>query len=158
MPPKEQFEALRKMKSSGSALWLKYGLTLLTLGFAIAFLVYGHPAYAAVLAFVALVTYSAWQATPHILYAGEAMELANTSQGTVQIGITNWSDSNTYHATVSVAPSERWRFEFIPLGWQPSEGEFNAIFFAHPSVKWPVLVQVEQGIFFPRYNPKRVAT
>ncbi len=156
MVPSEQLEVLRKMRSSGSALWLKYGLTLLTIGLAIATLNSKHPAYAAVFAFVALVTYSSWQTTPHILYAGKAFELGSKSHGTVQIGITKWSDSDTYHATVNVAPSQRWRFEFIPLGWQPSEGEFEAEFFAHPSVEWPALVQTNQGILYPRYNPKRV--
>jgi hypothetical protein len=95
MTPSEQLEVLRKMKSSGGAMWLKYGLTLLAIGLAIAALVSRHP-------------------------------------------------------------SQRWRFEFIPLGWQPGEGEFEAEFFAHPSVEWPALVQTTQGILYPRYNPKRV--
>jgi hypothetical protein len=75
MPPKEQFEALRKMRSSGGAIWLKYGLALLAIALAIATLISKLPAYAAVFAFVALVTFSSWQTTPHILYAGEAFEL-----------------------------------------------------------------------------------
>jgi len=156
MTPSEQLETLRQMSSNRGALWLKYALALLAIGLAIATLISKHPAYAAVFAFVTLVTYSSWQTTPHILYAGKAFERGSKTHGTVQIGITKWSDSDTYYATATVTPSQRWRFEFIPLGWQPSEGEFEADFFTHPSVEWPALVQIDQGILYPRYNPKRL--
>lgn len=155
MAPSEQIAALRTMRSN--AIRLKYGLASLALGLAIVALMSKHPAYAAVLAFVALVTFSSWQTAPHILYAGEAFDLGSRSHGTVQIRITNWSDSDTYHATVNVSPSQSWRFEFIPLGWQPTEGEFEAELFAHPSVEWPALAQTDQGILHPRYKPKRVS-
>jgi hypothetical protein len=44
------------VSSNGGALWLKYGLTLLAIGLAIATLISKYPAYVAVFAFVMLAT------------------------------------------------------------------------------------------------------
>lgn len=158
MTPEEQIEALRRMSRGGAARRLKQGSLLLAMGLALAGVLTGHPVYFMVGAFAGVVAYSAWQTNPHILRAVQALDGGRRSEGTVQIEVTRWSDTDTYHAVVPSDRSRAWRFEFIPLGWLPRAGAFPAVFFAQPSAEWPALVRIEQGIFHPRRDPEQIAT
>lgn len=158
MTPEQQIEALRRMGRSGVARRLKQGSLVLAVGLAIAGVLTGHPVFFMAGAFAGLVAFSARQTTPHILRATQALDGGRRSEGTVQIEVTHWSDSDTYHAVVWADASRAWRFEFIPLGWQPRAGAFPAVLFALPSAEWPALVRVDEGIFHPRSDPERVAT
>jgi hypothetical protein len=107
-----------------------------------------------VLLFVAVVAYSAHRTGPHIMNAAQAAIAGEKSAGSVQVEVTRWSDSESFHAVVEVPSSGTWRFEFIPLGWQPVEGEHRATVFRLPGIAWPALVQVEQGVMYPRQTPE----
>jgi hypothetical protein len=162
LSPNDQLDQLRRMAAGRRSDWLKYGLLLLAAALALAALLTLHPVFGMVLVFVAVVSYSAWQSTPHMDAAAVALRFDHRSTGTVQITVGNWSGSDSYQATVQGgartgdAPA-RWRFEFIPLGWRPVAGRYTAVLFAHPALEWPALIQTEQGIIYPRYKPERVA-
>jgi hypothetical protein len=72
----------------------------------------------------------------------------------VFIDITNWSDSDSYHAIVVSGCKLPWKFDFIPQGWKPTEGIIPAELVFIKQVGWPVLIITEAGIIFPRYTPK----
>jgi hypothetical protein len=106
------------------------------------------------LALVAVIAYSVHQTGPHIRNAARAAIGGEKIAGSVKVEITRWSDSDTFYATVAMPSLGAWRFEFIPLGWKPIEGEHPATLFRLPGITWPALIQVQQGVFYPRQTPK----
>ena len=153
MTPPEQIEALRKMASRGILIWIALGSALLAIILGIASSFVWNPIYLMISFLAAVIALSARQAMPHIHRAASALDLGIKSQGKVQVTADESSDSVTYFATVPSAGSEKWIFEFIPLGWHPKEGSHEAAFFRIPGVAWPALIQVEQGIIYPRSQP-----
>ena len=142
------------MAKRGVAVWLKCGSAVMTIGLFIGGLYTKHPIYFMLAVFSLAVAYSAQRTVPHILNAAKALESGSRVKGTIHIEVTQWSDSPTYHATVQLSPSRKWRFEFIPLGWSPAEGNHEAVLFGIRGVAWPALVQVEQGVLYPRQRPE----
>ena len=152
MTPAEQIETIRKMGRRRVPQRLKWVLVALSVAFAVAALYTRQPPYVMALVFVAVVTYSAFQTSPHIEAAAKALATANRADGSVTIEVGDpWSDGFTYHAVVPVAPSGAWRFEFKPSGWKPVAGEYRATIYWLPDVIWPALVQVNAGVMHPRY-------
>ena len=154
MTPAKQIDAIQKMARRGVAVWLSRGLAVMAIGLFVGGLYTGHPIYYLLSVFSLVVAYSARQTTPHILNAAKALESGSSVKGTIHIEVTQWSDSPVYHATVQVPPSRKWRFEFIPLGWSPTEGNHEARLFCIQDVDWPALVQVEKGVLYPRQKPR----
>jgi hypothetical protein len=106
--------------------------------------------------FVAFVAFAARQATPHIANAAKALESGTKSTARVVVSIPETSDSPRYYAVVQVSDLLHWRMEFTVSGWKPREGTFQSEVIHIDGVEWPVLIQVEHGIFFPRYTPVRL--
>jgi hypothetical protein len=104
--------------------------------------------------FVAVVTWSAWQTSPHIRNAIQALRSGRQIDGNVFISISEWSDSRSYHARIEDSHQGGWSFEFIPQGWHPSEGNFEATLYRIEGVPWPALVVLKEGILFPSSIPK----
>ncbi|MGB7203379.1 MAG: hypothetical protein WBD16_14120 [Pyrinomonadaceae bacterium] len=156
MTPNEQIETLRKMAGGRRMAWLARGCGVAAFAFVVAGFWTGQPVWFAVAAFVAVVAWSSWQTSPHVLNAARALDAGYKSDGNVVVTITEWSDSPTYHATVPADDVSNWRFEFIPIGWTPTEGDNQAILFRIKDVEWPVLLQFERGIAYPRSKPKRI--
>ena len=123
MTPAEQIETIRKMGRRRVPQRLKWVFVALSLAFAAAAFYTRQPPYIIVFVFIAVVTYSAFQAGPHMEAAARALTEANRIDGLVTIEVESWSDSDTYHAVVPVTPFGAWRFEFIPIGWTPIAGE-----------------------------------
>lgn len=154
MTPAQQIDAIQKMARRGLAVWLMRGSAVMTIGLFVGGLYTGHPIYFMLFVFSLAVAYSVRQTTPHILNAAKALESGSRVKGTIHIAVTQWSDSPAYHATVEVSPSRKWRFEFVPLGWSPAEGNHDAVLFGIQGIDWPALVQVEQGVLYPRQKPE----
>ena len=154
MAPAQQIDAIQKMARRGVAVWLTRVSAVMTIGLFIGGLYTEHPIYFMLTVFSLAVAYSARQTMPHILNAAKALESGSRVKGTIHIAVTQWSDSHVYHATVQLSPSRKWRFEFIPLGWTPVEGNHEAVLFGIQGVDWPTLVQVEQGVLYPRQRPE----
>ena len=154
MTPTEQIDALRKMVSRGIVHWIALGSAPLAIALGIAGAVAGNPIYLMISVFPAVMALSARQAKPHIYRAARALDVGAKSQGIVQVTADENSDSVTYFATVPVTGSERWNFEFIPLGWHPKDGSYEAALFHIPGVAWPALIRVDEGIIYPRSKPR----
>ena len=152
MTPTKQIEAIQKMGQPRRL--QRFGGVLVALAVALAAAaLYTHQApYVMALVFVSVVTWSAFQTSPHVQAAARALATANRANGSVTIEVgDHWSDGFTYHAVVPVALSGAWRFEFKPLGWTPVAGEYSATIYWLPDVMWPALVQVDAGVMHPRY-------
>ena len=154
MTPAKQIEAIRKMGRQRTLQRFGGALVALCVALAAAALYTQQAPYVMALVFVAVVTWSAFQTSPHIEAAARALAAANRAEGSVTIEVgDHWSDGFTYHAVVPVAPSGGWRFEFKPLGWKPVAGEYKATIYWLPDVMWPALVQVDAGVMHPRCTP-----
>ena len=152
MTPTKQIEVIRKMGRQRSLQRFGGVLVALSVALAAAALYTQQAPYVMALVFVAVVTWSAFQTSPHIEAAARALATANRADGSVTIEVgDHWSDGFTYHAVVPVAPSGAWRFEFKPLGWKPVAGEYRATIYWLPDVIWPALVQIDAGVMHPRY-------
>ena len=116
-----------------------------------------QPPYFMAFALLAVIAYAAHQTGPHIKNAARAAIAGDKVAGSVNVEVTRWSDSDTFYATVAMPSSGTWRFKFIPLGWTPIEGEHPATLFRLPGITWPALIQVQQGVFYPRETPKLLA-
>ena len=154
MTPINQIKAIRKMGRRRLPQRLKWVLVALSIVIGAAALYTRQPPYLMALVFVAFVTYSAFQTAPHIEAAARALTAANRVDGSVIIEVVEaWSDSNTYHVVIPVAPYGAWRFEFIPGGWKPIAGESKATIYWLADIVGPALVQVEAGVMYPRHTP-----
>lgn len=61
---------------------------------------------------------------------------------------------NVYYAKINTAGHQHsWKFDFIPDGWKPTEGECSAESFHLENTECPALVVVETGILVPRSKP-----
>lgn len=74
----------------------------------------------------------------------------------VMITISRWDTDNHYHATVREPGHPDWNFEFMPMGWQPSERTNLVRVWRSGVQNQPVLAIAEEGVLIPRYEPKRV--
>ena len=152
MTPTKQIEAIQKMGQPRRLQRFGGVLVALSVALAAAALYTQQAPYVMALVFVSVVTWSAFQTSPHIQAAARALATANRANGSVTIEVgDHWSDGFTYHAVVPVALSGAWRFEFKPLGWTPVAGEYSATIYWLPDVMWPALVQVDAGVMHPRY-------
>jgi hypothetical protein len=156
MTPSEQIDALRKMAHRGVIVWVERGSLVLAFGLAVAGLITWHSAYFFLSVFVVGIAFLVRETRPHIRRAVQALDFGIRLSGTVQITLAQWTDSVSYHAINQGFLSNNWRFEFIPLGWRPQEGDYEATLFTVQGVEWPALVQVEQGILIPRSKPERL--
>jgi len=105
-------------------------------------------------AFLGLLALAAYQTAPHVRRAALALDSSNRTTAFIKIEIDNWSGSQSFHAIVPVSSARTWRFEFIPQGWKPSAGTFEAELRFIPEVEWPTLLITKEGIIHPRRRPK----
>ncbi|WP_367848591.1 hypothetical protein [Rhodoferax sp. WC2427] len=157
MTLEQQKDNLRRMARTG----ILRGFTLLcataTLGALVGGLLTRHPVYGMVAGVAGVLWYAAHSTRAHIQHAAQALDLGATEPGRVHIEITCWSDSDTYLAKTAGTRSGTWQFPFIPQGWVPQAGAFDATCFLLPGLPWPALVLVDGNICHPRETPKRVA-
>ncbi|TAK83015.1 MAG: hypothetical protein EPO12_06365 [Aquabacterium sp.] len=156
MTPTEQADALRKSVNRRVHAWLAWCFTLLAACLAAAPLLGAHPLCWALAAIAALAAWATRGAAPYMIQAVQAMDTGEKLLGTVLVTVSDTADSVQYEATVQGPGMPAWRFEFIPLGWQPRAGSHEARMFRLAGVEWPALVQVQGGLMHPRYRPRRV--
>lgn len=88
------------------------------------------------------------------LYKG--MSSNDKTNAVVEIFLEHSTDSLNYHAQVREENKEEiWKFEFKPLNWKPQSGTFKAKLVWIEDVKWPVLIETEDGIIYPKSKPKK---
>lgn len=156
MTPAEQADALRKSVNRRVHAWLAWCFALLATGLAVAALLGAHPMCWALAAIAALAAWAARAVAPYMIQAVQAMDTGEKLLGTVLVTVSDTTDSVQYEATVQGPGMPTWRFEFIPLGWQPQAGSHEARVFRLAGVEWPALVQIQGGLMHPRYRPRRV--
>jgi hypothetical protein len=156
MTPSAQIEMLRKTARLHTSGWLTRVLFGLALALAIAGILSWHPMPFMIAFFVALLALASRETTPHIANAAKALESGSKRAASVEVSIPETSDTTRYYAVVRVSDALHWRMEFTVWGWKPREGTFQAEVFHIRGVEWPVLLQMEQGILFPRYTPQRL--
>ena len=157
MTRNEQILHLRKMASSNGARWLASGCAAISVAGLLLGLHSGSPPYYMASAFAALIAWSAYRTTPHIVRAAKALQSSARQAAEIAIEISEWSDSPTYHAVVTLDSRPTWRMTFIPQGWTPKQGAVQGAVYFVPDVEWPVLLETEEGIIHPRYTPIRSA-
>ena len=74
--------------------------------------------------FLGLIGIAERQAGPNLASAVKAYETQVPTDGIVSLSIRRGDDGPTYHAVIMEAEHPKWRFQFIPQGWQPVEGEY----------------------------------
>jgi len=108
-------------------------------------------------AFLGIVGFAEKRAGPNLVAAITAYDLDTPACGEVFIAITCWDSDNHYHATVREQGRPDWEYEFMPQGWQPTDGSYPAKIWRTDAEGRPVLAVVEEGVLIPRYDPKPVA-
>lgn len=116
----------------------------------------GKPVFFVALVLPLLVLLSAFQSEPHIRAASEAIRSGKRSEGAVEIQIECPLEEDRFYAVVATGSDCTWRFEFIPVGWTPTAGVFQAALYALPHVAWPALIEIEGRHIHPRYDPKKL--
>jgi len=135
----------------------KWFLAGAAIGF-LAAIVFWHPWPLMIAFFLGVVGFSEQRAGPNILSAILAYDCDDPTVGTVSVEITSWSDSETYHATVSEIGHSDWKYQFIPQGWQPANRSYSARIWRCGTEGRPLLAVVEEGILIPRYDPELVVS
>lgn len=143
------------MASTNGARWLASGCAAVAVACLLLGLRSGSPPYYIVSAFAALIAWSAFRTTPHILRAAKGLESNARQSAEIAIQISEWSDSPIYHAEVRLDSHPTWRMTFIPQGWTPKHGAVQGTAYFVPDVAWPVLLETEDGIIHPRHTPTR---
>jgi hypothetical protein len=157
MNPEQQIEAIQNMARRRAPGWLMWMLAMFS-GLLLLVGLYTRDApYFIGFALLALVAYSAHKTTPHINAAARAITNGERNAAVIYVEIARWSDSDTYYVSVPAKEGGRWRFEFIPLGWQPTAGEHRATVYRLPGLEWPVLVSIKEGVMYPRCTPSKEA-
>jgi hypothetical protein len=157
-PLDKQMQVLRQMGSGSMINGLFRGSAALSALCLAAGIHTSWPPCYMVAAFLAVIAVASYQTGPHIRRAVRALDSSLRSDVVVTINIESWSDSDAFYAIVPIASSCTWRMEFIPQGWQPRPGPMKAVAHFLPDVAWPALLVANEGIIYPRYAPKRVAT
>lgn len=156
MDVSKQMEAIHTMAHGAHLHWLKWLSVVLCAALAALGLYTRQPPYFMFMILPFLIIYSAHQTGPHIRAASQAIHLGIQTEGLAEIEIEHSSDSETFHVSVAAEPSGKWRFEFIPLGWEPVAGPMRAKLYTLRNMHWPALIEVHGGVMYPRYNPKQV--
>lgn len=154
MTTEKQAKVLKQLAAGRAMPRLQAVLWLLAAGLAAAAGVMQHLAYFIVALLAAVAAWSSRQAAPYVRRAARALEQGSRSPGGVRIEITEWSESRTFHATVTAPDARPWRFEFTPPGWTPAEGLHDAEIFMLPGTPWPALLRTSQGLLHPRSRPQ----
>jgi hypothetical protein len=133
--------------------WLLVGAS----GSALLAAILWNPAPLLIAAFLAVVALAERRAGPNLVAALRAYDTGAPEFGEVRITLSEGDSANHYHASVRGGAHPEWRYDFVPQGWQPAEGEHAArIWRAGPEGR-PVLAVVEGGILIPRSLPRRGA-
>lgn len=114
-----------------------------------------HPLGFVACALLVLLAWSIGDSSPHLRRAGQAAMQGRQYEGWVRVEATTWTESRSYEAVV-VDGTQSWRFEFVPMGWMPREGRFEARVYKTPDADWPALVRIEAGLLVPRRRPVRL--
>ena len=157
MDVRKQKEAIHLMARSHMQ-WLKWFSMVLSVVLLAFGLFTKQPLFFMFMILPLLIAVSAHHTGPYIRAASEAIRSGTQSDGEVKIEVESSSDSDKFYATVASEQSCTWRFEFIPLGWKPIEGQTRATLHALRGSEWPVLIEVEGGVMYPRYKPKQVSS
>lgn len=152
----QQMESLRTRLRPERVGRLPWVALLLTTALIVAGFWIGNPVPWMIALFTGVVSGSAFQSMPHIAAAHHALDAGRVDDGQVQISITRWSDSDTFHATTIGLEPHDWTMEFIPQGWHPAEGRCAARLHVLPDRPWPALIVTEHGLLFPRRTPQPV--
>lgn len=145
-----QKRTLERIGRRGFVARFRWTLAALAAGLGLAGLWTGHPVAWMGCAFTSLVAWSAWQASPQLVRARKALAEGRPERGTVGISLQRWSDSDSWQATLPGG----WQCTFIPQGWTPQEGTFEADLYRLPEVPWPVLAITATGLVVPREQPR----
>jgi hypothetical protein len=113
-----------------------------------------HPVPLMVGLFFGLVGLLDRRAGPNIVAALEAYDTLRPVAGEVEIEVTTWSDSDSYHAMVCEPGQPAWTYPFMPQGWTPVAGRYPARIWRAAPGQPPALVAVADGILVPRTTPK----
>jgi hypothetical protein len=152
----EQLRMLSRMGTVSFMHGFRLALVALTAGLVAAGAFTRHGWYFAVAAVVALVAISYWRSSVHVRNAARGVTEGRRSPGQVLVTVTEWTDSNSYHATVRGTHGVAWKFEFIPQGWTPREGMVEGELVFVDGVAWPVLFVGREGVLYPRGTPTAV--
>jgi hypothetical protein len=155
---RQQYEQLSALVNGGSLNVLRGVFLAAAVGFGGYGLATGRHGVTMLGAFCGIVTAGTRQIGRHLRNAQRAFHSPDIAQGRLTITTSCWSDVVHYHANVRSGRGDSWTFEFMPLGWTPAEGEFDADLHYLPDVAWPVLLVIPAGLVYPRADPEAGAS
>jgi hypothetical protein len=74
----------------------------------------------------------------------------------ININVENWTEPRNYYAQIVEDNGSIWKFGFMPLDGEIQEGTFKAKLVWVDQVDWPVLIETEDGIIYPKQIPKKM--
>jgi hypothetical protein len=148
-----QLEELRKMARRKVSIWLTVSFTLVAAGLLVCGVVKGQWLYFLFAGAAAVLAFSTHQTTPHIDAAARALEEGAEHKCSVHVEVERGSDSDTFAVLIFLPNAVGWRYDFVPIGWKPEEGVYQAAVYSLVEVSWPVLVRFDDGIAIPRSKP-----
>ena len=150
----EALTALRQLGRSRGLAAVTGGLLVAAAGCGVAALRQWSWGFALASLVCAVLALAAWHSPRHLRAACLALDHGRRSAGTLVVSSSSWSDAVHWHAAVTDSDGLPWRFEFVPVGWQPAEGTFEAELFHLSALPWPALVLISAGPVYPRATPQ----
>ncbi|MCB6184911.1 hypothetical protein LIN78_15290 [Leeia sp. TBRC 13508] len=156
MTTDQQIHALQKVVRRNVLAWIARILSIISIILLFVFAIEQHPQYLIGGLCTSLIAFSAYHGNPHIKAAVKALDNANIQQLIIKIAVDDESETTKYFLITPTNGTQHWQIAFIPIGWKPVSGEYLADVYYLPTLKWPALVKVENGIIYPRVTPKLV--
>ena len=150
----KQTEQLRAMARRHVPKWLTWALAVFGVVMLVLAVLNWELVYLLGALLSGIAAYASHQNAPHIYAAVQALDHGVSAERDVTIRAECWSDSESYSVTVVMANLSSWTFDFVPIGWKPKEGTWPATVYTVTEAPWPVLIRFEDGIAYPRAQPK----
>ena len=146
MTLEKQLALLSRMADRDGARWLAHLLWACTASLVLFTLSSLHLVYAFAALFTAALAYATQVTAGHIERAAKGLSAGPGRNAVVTIDVEEWSESVAYYAEVDNASGQRWRFQFRPMGWRPTDGQTAALAYDLPDTAWPVLLVMPDGV------------
>lgn len=105
--------------------------------------------------FLSFVSLQIWHNYKSSKRAIKALKQGEIKEKKVAITIDTFDEFPSYYAKVYIKENLYWDCSFDNFGWTPKEGCFDAKLYFLKKYPFPLLVVLENGIFYPKVNPRK---
>jgi hypothetical protein len=154
-PQLKKLEEIQVAQSTVKSLTLL--VWIIAISIALLAFIFSEALFIPIALFFIFFAFSLKETSKHLQNLNKGMTSNQKTDGVITINIQHFSDSINYYAQVLDNNKDHiWKFEFMPLNWEPTKGTMNAKLVWIDDVNWPVLVETEEGIIYPKHNPKKI--